>query len=678
MIDRNQNILQLLVIESLDREDAIMKKLNMSQRQLDYSLNQINQQLRDAKISPIEKVNGKLIYASDLKNVFLLKTKAKDVVLSADNRYLLIPFAILIRSEELSLDHLSFILGVSKNTVLNDLKKSGTYLKQFSLEIEYTRQDGYYIIGSEWNKRTLLKKLSDHFYILYGKSFIVDLLNEGEFIYDEVSKSINEAEDLLKLQFTDEDFYYLTVFVTTILVRIKQESRITFNLNLELKEIKNTDHFRVMEYVFQKFKINTDEVLYLTLYLLGSKARVIESPEQINLPKLSHALWEFLGSFEENTLLVLVDKQQLHEKLLNHFKPAYYRIKYNLNFENVLYEHIVKKYSVLHQFVQQSVEPLEHFFGEKIDDHEISYITLFVGGHLFDAQGNKYESLTVNAVIVCPSGISMSRLIEKEIKTLFPEFQFYQPISLREYESFLLPHNIVFSTVPLESSKQVYIVKGIMDQLEKINLRRIVIGDLYQLNFDAVDLNKTLEIINRHTKIKNEEKLKQELLEIMIPQGINKTERLNHEMSITKIISEDAINVIDKPLKWDKALEIMGNNLIMRDIVTQDYVTELKKMFYHQPEYIMLRRQILIPHLDPLRVPQKLGLSVLVNKQGIDYQGEKIYIAMCLTTPNKIDHLNILMNIRDIAMNKECIQKLKNSTDEKEALRIIINYFTKG
>ena len=65
---------------------------------------------------------------------------------------------------------------------------------------------------------------------------------------------------------------------------------------------------------------------------------------ELDLPLLSNSLWEFLIEFEANTFLVLKDKKALLGKLINHFKPAYYRIKYNLPVDNVLYEKIISEY----------------------------------------------------------------------------------------------------------------------------------------------------------------------------------------------------------------------------------------------------------------------------------------------------------------------------------------------
>lgn len=677
MIDRNQNILRLLLVDGIENEVELLEKLGISQRQLDYSITQINQQLEADNQQQITKVNGRFLITDDLKNLLLIESKPSEVVLSSSTRYLMIPLIVLIRDQKLTLEDLSFILGVSKNTVLSDLKKTEVYLLESNLEVLYSRQDGYFINGDEWDKRFVLKKLSDYFYQQYGKSFLIELLIDGEETFKKTCSVINEVEEILKIKYTDEDFNNLTIFIWLVLLRIRNGNSITLDNTINLFEVKDSEEFRVLEYVLQEQMVSKEEVLYLTLYLLGSKSRDLGVPQQIRLPELATALWEFLSNFEENTLFVLMDKQELHLKLLNHFKPAYYRIKYNLQFENVLYEHIVKKYSVLHHFVQKSVTPLENFFAEKLDDHEISYITLFVGGHLFDNQVSKRDTQMANSVIVCPNGISMSKMIENEIKTLFPEFQFYKTVSVREYESFLLPHNIVFSTVPLKTDKQVFLVKGVMGDDDKLNLRRKVIGSLYDLDFDLSNMDQVMEIIKKYAKDVQEDAIRKEISALMIPENIKQESILNRNDYLVDVLDVESITIIDESISWHKALEIISDNLQQRGLVNEIYKNELIASFKDKPEYIMLRERILLPHLDPTRVSQKLGVSILISKEGIFYNDKMIKIIIALTTPDKIGHLQILMDIGALAKNDDIVSELSEVNTAVKAIELLVDNFGK-
>ena len=57
--------------------------------------------------------------------------------------------------------------------------------------------------------------------------------------------------------------------------------------------------------------------------------------------------------------------------------------------------------------------PRWKIFQTEISDEEIAYITLFVGGHLISNDHNDLEEKIIKAVILCPNGISMSKLIEQ-------------------------------------------------------------------------------------------------------------------------------------------------------------------------------------------------------------------------------------------------------------------------
>lgn len=56
---------------------------------------------------------------------------------------------ILLREEELSLNHFILELEVSKNTVLQDLKFVQMELEKFNFQLKYDGTKGYYIDGEE-------------------------------------------------------------------------------------------------------------------------------------------------------------------------------------------------------------------------------------------------------------------------------------------------------------------------------------------------------------------------------------------------------------------------------------------------------------------------------------------------------------------------------------------------
>ena len=367
--------------------------------------------------------------------------------------------------------------------------------------------------------------------------------------------------------------------------------------------------------------------------------------------------------------------KDLLKKLLNHFKPAYYRIKYDLSSENVLYDKIRSEYKVLHDFVRQSIGPLEEFFETEIADEEIAYITLFIGGHLIGNDHNDLEEKIVKGVILCPNGISMSKLIEKKLKEIFPEFLFYPTNSVREYKTFVLPHDIVFSTVPVESEKRVYLISEILSKGEQLRLRQDVIKDLYRLDFSGIRSTDILNVVKQYVTVdKNGEGAILEALDSLLlgeQRGVNDDELISKN-ELAQVIKQENILFIDEELSWEAILRQASQCLINQQIISADYTTTLLREYRDQPAYIMLRQRIVLPHLDPTLIEQKLGVCMVILKQGIEYQGKKIHVVTLLTTPDKTSHLTILYHINRMAKDAEFIDYLVSLADEtkiKEAVQ---------
>lgn len=676
MKDCNQQLLHQLLIERTVDENMLLEKLNMTKRQLTYSIQQINDQLEELGIPKIQKKEGIYVYSNKLMDYILTESSLRSFVFSTENRTQIILLMILIKEDYLALDYFTYVLNVSKNTILADMKKCKDYATTNNLSIEYSRKDGYYLVGSEWDKRIILGNVIYDLYQQFGKELIYQLIADFKDNVKDVENSIAQIEKFLGVKYTDEDFYLLIFFIAMVLRRIGQGKLIdNFDLT-DMREIENTKEFQSLIFSTSFPKIPESEYLYISLHLLGSKTRNERPLTQKDLPELANSLWEFLNEFEANTLFVLSDKKGLLEKLLNHFKPAYYRIKYNLSFENVLYDKIVTKYSILHNFIKQSFKPVEQFFGTRISDKEIAYVTLFIGGHLLEKGSSDFEEKIVKAVILCPNGISMSKIIESEIKTLFPEFLFYPPISIRDYQGFVLPHDLVFSTVPIEANQDVYVVTGLSSEKEKLDLRRRVISNFFRLDFDTLNANDILSVVKKYADVKQEKKLVEELNGLLLKgKNIAKHDEVNEESaSLLNVLDPECIQVIEGTKSWEDILERACNPLVAKEVIQENYSNYLWAEYKEKPSYIMLDQRILLPHLDPKIVSQELGISILVLKEGVFYNGKTMYVVVLLTTPDKISHLNVLLDIRKMSRDEGFINRLKGVMNREEALETVVDF----
>lgn len=676
MSDRSLDILQQLIKKRSIQEAALSKMFDLSARQLSYSIEAINEKLLENRLPIIEKRHGYYHVRNEAAEYLTIQQSIQDIIFSKEDRVYVLLIMILTRTEELSLDHFCIELQISKNTALADIKKAKELVAKQQLKIEFSRKNGYVVSGSEWNKRSMLFQAITRIYKFYGEKVIEELLEGSNKYLEQVKNDVLKIEKYIGVKYTDEDFYPLIYFITALFIRIERGQLIDASRISERGEIENTKEYQSLSYITTDFpELPEDEKIFIALQLLSSNVRNKGMVSEKELPLLANSLWEFLIEFETNTFLVLSDKKDLLKKLLNHFKPAYYRIKYDLSNENVLYDKIRSEYKVLHDFVRQSIGPLEEFFETEIADEEIAYITLFIGGHLIGNDHNDLEEKIVKAVILCPNGISMSKLIEKKLKEIFPEFLFYPTNSVREYKTFVLPHDIVFSTVPVESEKRVYLISEILSKGEQLRLRQDVIKDLYRLDFSGIRATDILNVVKQYVTVdKNGEGAILEALDSLLlgeQRGANDDELISKN-ELAQVIKQENILFIDEELSWEAILRQASQCLINQQIISADYTTTLLTEYRDQPAYIMLRQRIVLPHLDPTLIEQKLGVCMVILKQGIEYQGKKIHVVTLLTTPDKTSHLTILYHINRMAKDAEFIDYLVSLADEtkiKEAVQ---------
>ncbi|MGX2946612.1 PRD domain-containing protein [Enterococcus alishanensis] len=679
MSDRDQEILHRLIKHRSVKESELLEVFKISTRQLGYSIDAINEKLSENDLPLIEKRNGYYYAKSEAADYLAVHQSVQDIIFSKEDRVFLIIIMILTRLEELSLDHFSIELQISKNTALADIKKAKTLLKKYHLIIEFSRKEGYEIVGEEWDKRIVLFHSITKIYKNYGENVTNQLLESALKYKDNVKNDVLKLEKFLGIKYTDEDFYPLIYFISSIFIRIERGQLIDIQRINDREEIMNTKEYQSLSYITSDFPdLPEEERIFITLQLLSSNVRNKGMVSEKDLPFLANSLWEFLTEFESNTFLVLSDKKDLLKKLLNHFKPAYYRIKYDRTTENVLYDKIRSEYSVLHTFVRQSITPLEEFFQTEIADEEIAYITLFVGGHLISKEHNDLEEKIIKAAILCPNGISMSKLIEQNLREIFPEFLFYPTNSIREYEKFMLPHDIVFSTVPVKSDKKVYVINEILNKSDQLQLRQAVIKDVFNLDFDSIHATEIIDIVKKYITIpkKQEAKMVEELDNLLLRGNMQEIEDgSNISEDPSGIIQDENILFVEDQISWVEVLELLSQTLINQGKVKPKFTAALKKEYQDQPEHIILRQRIVLPHLDPTRIEQKLGVSFLILKQGIMYQGKRIYVVALLATPDKTSHLPILYHINKIAKDGAFLKSLI-ALEEPKKIKLAIQNFT--
>jgi transcriptional antiterminator/mannitol/fructose-specific phosphotransferase system IIA component (Ntr-type) len=509
-----------------------------------------------------------------------------------------------------------------------------------------------------------------------GKDIIETVSDVQSSELEEIKKRIEKAENELSLKFTDEKIESMPYIFLIILKRI-QNNKIINQTAINYKELSDTREFLVTEKLLLSYPdIPTVERLYITLHLLATNVYWSEQLTTDDVPDLQVAVEEMLLLFEKSACITIQNKDQLVEKLLLHIKPAYYRIKYRLTEVNQVDSLITNNLKELYHLVKKSVGPLARFIGVTIPDFEVEYLTMLIGGWL-TKQGEEIET-KIKAVVVCPHGISVSRLMFGELKQLFPEFIFLDSLSIREFNEYPLDYDIVFSPVYLKTEKKLYITSSVLELEEKVALRKQVMIDFHGVASQGFKIRGIKDIISKHATIHNEELLIRDLYNYINDINQVSTDITDDKPSylLRDLIDESTIQLADHQETWSDAINFASEPLLKKGYIEKSYISAMIENCSDDP-YIIIGNGLAIPHASPEYGVNQTAMSLLRIKDGIRFSDEyTVNVIVIIAAVDKEQHLKALMQLMKLSNSKKDVKRIIEASD-KEAVQKIIEKYSK-
>jgi transcriptional antiterminator/mannitol/fructose-specific phosphotransferase system IIA component (Ntr-type) len=677
-LDERSNLLLKRVLANPEISNVELEnKYNLSRRQLSYSFNKINDWLEQNNYPTIKRTNsGKFIVSPILIDLFAERVEHSSTkyIPSEKERAQLILLMLLSNEEELSLVHFSSALEVSKNTVLRDMKYAQNLVKAYHLEIVYSRMHGYDIVGGEWDKRKLLVDVLRAIFDIYkGESYIQQLAQISIADIEKLKLQMEEVEKRLNLKFIDERIRLLPYIIAILLKRIKKGKMITNSYHIDYEELSDTKEFEAAEILIQDVKkIPKEERLFITLQILTSNVLSSQFLTDREIPKLKKSLRDSLDLFEKKACITFKEKEALLEKLVLHMKPAYYRIKYHLTTNYSMIEKVSDEFEAIHYIVKDSIKPFEQYIGCEIPESEVMFITIFIGGHLI----NSGETIPMKkkAVVVCPNGVSISHLMENTLRDLFPEFYFYQALSIREFEQLNLEFDIVFSPVPLQTDKHLFIVDQFISDFEKTQLRQRVMQGIFGLNSSVVNIEQLINIIEKHAEIKEKQSLGKALQDYFSFQVANKI-KPKKDYILSDLITPETIVLRDHVESWQEAIALAAEPLLNKGIITETYIDAMQSQYPTMSSHIVLRLNIAIPHASPDDGVNAVGMSLLKIRDGLLFNDKhKVHFVVVIAAVDKNKHLNALLQLMKLADMDEVINKMIHLNSQSEIYKVVQTY----
>jgi len=664
-------------ITSKDLEE----KYSLTRRQLGYSFDKINDLLQAKNLPIIERTRqGYFIIDhtifSNFSNEKVVASSNMNII-SETQRVYMILLMLLSKNEDLSLIHFTSELDVSKNTILSDLNEARKWVSEYDLAIRYSRRDGYLIEGEEFFIRKLLINIINKVLEMpNGKLRLRELVGIKETELEELGIRLEKVENKLNLKFTDEKIETLPYTLLLVLRRVKSNVMKT-SFSIKYEELSDTKEHRATEEILFDFEdIPVQERLFITLQLLTANVHWSETLIEETIPNLVQALDDMLRLFEKSAAIYLQDRKQLLTKILLHVKPAYYRIKYQLTEVNdVGHTLISKKYKELHHLVGQSTKPLAELIGSDIPESETAFLTMLIGGWLRKQGDNLQEK--IKAIVVCPKGVSVSRLMFSELRELFPEFVFLDSLSVREFRHFDLDYDIVFSPIFLETDKKLFLASSLLERGEKYRLRKQVLLELHGYIPFEVNIEEIIDIVKKYAVIESEQLLEKELYEYV--NRDNKISVINHEpefsvTNLSDLITPSNITMMNSVTSWEEAIRVGAKPIVESGHIDLQYVEAIINYGEEDP-YIVIAPNLAIPHAAPDEGVNDVSMSLLKLQEGVKF-GENHYInlVVIIAAKDKQQHFRALMQLMKLAASEKDRNAIIEAQSNEEIYNIIKKY----
>lgn len=667
----------------------ISEYFQVSERSIRYDIKEINEEfINNKNTNIIEMEEGKLVsninkeeLTSLIKNILPQK-----YIFTSEERIEILLLEILLFREKFTLQALSDELLISKATLRKDIKDMNEKIKEFNVKIDINNNQGYMLTGEESSIRQLMINILHK----YG-GFIEEIEKEDinnlqivKLLIFEKKKKYFQNERinlyksiLLKIQqktkkiITDEAYDALLLNMIITSIRNRNSHFITDDIS-NSNFIKGTEEYKIIKEIFQNEDIDYREkdLIIFTDFYMGSYSYNTKFSFYLNWMKIETLVGRILEDAAKVFDINFKNDQILIKELINHMKPAIYRIKNKMSLKVSILEDVKSEYADLYEKTRVSLGVINEFLDENIDEDEIAFITIMFKRAINRNQEKLMGEEKRNILLVCGLGYSSSQFLAENINERF-EVNIVEIIPFNQLENFeyIKSVDLVISTIDIEmEGMEVVKVNPILqkediEKLEEYALTR---------KSSKIPISKILKVIKENKHIENEafiiENIKKQLKEYV--KNDVETEKTSNFLELLDE-RNTALNVDLK--NWEEVIEYSGKLLLDSGYIVSEYIEEMKEQIRNFGDYVVMGSNTILPHGKLNESVKKTGFSFVSLKNPISFFGSKIKIAICLASVAKHEHINAILELNNYFRDPEFEKELLKINTRKELENFLIN-----
>lgn len=677
---RNLLILDFLIKHKQSSIKEIAEKFNISESSARYDLKNI-EVLIEKKNANIEFLSKGNIYFNNFeKNIFDFSQDNLQYILTSEERVEFLEIFILLNNQPFNIQRIIEILDITRNTFKSDFEK----VKQNFYKMGITlNNDGTFSLKRGSSRTYILIPLSrlikrfifqEEVYY-YPNKFIFN--NAFKHIsYDKINiitQYIREVLERSNKILSDESYQMLIAYIIIVVETVANNYKLQTNTNNE-EFFKSKEEFKILtskKYILEeefKIKIDETELIRLTNFFLGSQTYTKKIDFYENWIRSEIFIEKFIRDVSSQLKYNLTKDTILFNGLLNHLKPAVYRIKNKINLENSIYEELILKEKKLFDIVKKSIENIPEL--KEISNDEIAYLVVYFKASIERIEQNKKVKKKI--LVVCNFGYGTSKLLsqnlhenyEVEIVATLPVYE------LKNYKNLENIDYILTTTTFNQNSINIPIIQvnPILDKndfalLDSLNFKR---------NKNKISLKVLINLIKNNIK-ENEistviKALKENLDDFFIDDYIHSPIPI---LNLKTLLPAENIVITDEDFNWKNAIWKLGDLLIEKKLVSSSYIKDIIKIVEDNGTYMVVDERFGIFHAKNNDNIFQTSLMLLVSKKQIQIKDKKTHLILILASKDGHEHLQSLIEFSKIFESKENIDKILKLSSNKRIFDFI-------
>lgn len=651
---RTQNIFDLLIDqESYISVSSIAHHFDCSINGVQYSLQKIAALLQEQGFNSLEKVRRQGVKLNPAQREwwrqFRRRAEAVDYVFSPEERTSIIICLLIIQRSRFSVEAVSSMLNVSRNTVFASLRSAKEIFSDYKISLVYDSPKGYALLGDEFTLRSLLIYHYTALSLLVERGILSLFDSERE---REYAKKLQEIQSYLEVEFVQGVIEKLVVLLLYIDTGNARQPVFTCE---QREEIGGSREYDLIATYFPE--LSEGETHYLSCQLLGSRVLHPYTQDLISDQSSKTFAKNLVLYFERLTGISLQNRHVLLLDLTTHISRAIYRYKYGIALPYDSSEKVKTKYSDLFAIMEIVVNDLSRDIGYPIDDKETALLASYFFNHIPQLP---FHIERVPALLVMEPEDGDAHGLAERIEAVFPMLAIEGILDSKAFYGHEAQGKIVLSTRHLHGGEgHVYIDaelgKSSRDSVYQCYQR-------YRLGRSLQEVDDLMVHLQPYIHKDSYYRVRNEIMAFLYDKEPALDDILKREYVQTGLTAEN----------WRVAVTLAAQPMLASHSISQTYVQAMIDSISMYGSYSYIFDGVYLAHADCVQEVKTLSLGISTFAKPVTFPGNKpVSLLLVLCPKDKYSHFSAFKELIGVCSEPGNVQRLLNASDPGSILSII-------